>query len=60
MVLDIDVDNYDVFMKYTGGLADYIRQELKLFTIDTIEEATVKAIAIEVKNKRTDKKDYRL
>ncbi|CAL8994908.1 unnamed protein product [Prunus brigantina] len=59
MVLDIDVDDYDVFMKYTGGLADYIRKELKLFTVDTIEEATVKAIAIEAKNKRTDKKDDR-
>ncbi|XP_016648322.1 PREDICTED: uncharacterized protein LOC107880736 [Prunus mume] len=44
---------------YTGGLADYIQKELKLFTVDTIEEATVKAIAIEVRNKRTDKKDDR-
>ncbi|KAL6284904.1 hypothetical protein ACE6H2_015833 [Prunus campanulata] len=44
-------------MKYTGGLADYIRKELKLFTVDTIEEAIVKAIAIESNNKRTDKKD---
>ncbi|CAL8120210.1 unnamed protein product [Prunus armeniaca] len=51
MVLDIDVDDYDVFMKYTGGLADYIRKELKLFTVDTIEDATVKAIAIEAKIK---------
>ncbi|CAL2259851.1 unnamed protein product [Prunus armeniaca] len=59
MVLDIDVDDYDVFMKYTGGLADYIRKELKLFTVDTIEDATMKAIAIEAKNKRTDKKDDR-
>ncbi|CAL9019205.1 unnamed protein product [Prunus brigantina] len=59
MVLDIDVDDYDVFMKYTGGLADYIRKELKLFTVDTIEETTVKAIAIEAKNKRIDKKDDR-
>ncbi|CAL9001201.1 unnamed protein product [Prunus brigantina] len=59
MVLDIDVNDYDVFMKYIGGLADYIRKEPKLFTIDTIEEATVKAIAIAAKNKRTDKKDDR-
>ncbi|CAL9019517.1 unnamed protein product [Prunus brigantina] len=57
MVLDIDVDDYDIFMKYTGGLADYIQKELKLFIVDTIEEATVKAIAIEAKNKRTNKKD---
>ncbi|CAL2266527.1 unnamed protein product [Prunus armeniaca] len=60
MVMDIDVDDYNVFMKYIGGFADYIRKELKLFTIDTIEEATVKAIAIEAKNKRTDKKDDKL
>ncbi|KAL6292646.1 hypothetical protein ACE6H2_000788 [Prunus campanulata] len=59
MVLDIDVDDYDVFKKYTRGLAHYIRKELKLFTVDTIEEATVKAIANEAKNKRTDKKDNR-
>ncbi|CAL2256726.1 unnamed protein product [Prunus armeniaca] len=59
MDLDIDIDDYDVFMKYTGGLADYIWKELKLFTVDTIEEATVKAIAIEAKNKRTDKRDDR-
>ena len=57
MVLDIDIDDYDVFTKYIGGLADYIRKELKLFTVDTIEEAIVKAIAIEAKTKRTDKKD---
>ncbi|CAL2229058.1 unnamed protein product [Prunus armeniaca] len=59
MVLDIDVDDYDVFIKYIGGLANYIRKELKLFTVDTIEEVTVKAITIEAKNKRTDKKDDR-
>ncbi|CAL9009185.1 unnamed protein product [Prunus brigantina] len=59
MILDIDVNDYDVFMKYTGGLADYIWKELKLFIVDTIEEATMKAIAMEAKNKRTDKKDDR-
>ncbi|KAM1507545.1 hypothetical protein TB2_016611 [Malus domestica] len=47
MVLDIDIDDYDVFMKYTGVLADYIRRELKLFTVESIEDATVKDIAIE-------------
>ena len=44
-------------MKYIGGHTDYIRKELKLFTIESIEEATVKAIAIEAKYKRLDKKD---
>ncbi|TXG50795.1 hypothetical protein EZV62_023319 [Acer yangbiense] len=57
LVLDIDVDDYDVFMKYIGGLAEFIRKELKLFTVETIEDATVKAIAIESKNKRIDKRD---
>ncbi|CAL9001292.1 unnamed protein product [Prunus brigantina] len=60
MVMDIDVDDYNVFMKYTGGLVDYIRKELKFFTVDAIEEGTVKAIAIKAKNKRTDKKDEKL
>ncbi|CAL2271019.1 unnamed protein product [Prunus armeniaca] len=45
--------------QYIGGLADYIRKERKLFAVDTIEEAIVKAIAIEAKNKRIDKKDDR-
>ncbi|KAL5779052.1 hypothetical protein ACOSQ2_009789 [Xanthoceras sorbifolium] len=53
----IDVDDYDVFMKYIGGLAEYIRKELKLFIVETIEDAIVKAIAIEAKNKRADKRD---
>ena len=57
MVLEIDVDDYDVFIKYTGGLVDYIRKELKLFTMESIEEATVKAISIEAKYKRLDKKN---
>ncbi|KAB2622690.1 hypothetical protein D8674_024872 [Pyrus ussuriensis x Pyrus communis] len=35
MVLDINVDDYDVFIKYTG--------EIKLFTVETIEEATVRS-----------------
>ena len=59
MVLDIDVDDYDLFMKYTEGLAHYIYKELKLFTVDTIKEATMNAIVIETKNKRIDKKDNR-
>ena len=57
MVLDINVEDYTVFMKYIGGLADYIHKELELFTVKQIEEATVKVIAIEAKYKRLDKKD---
>ena len=55
--MDIDVDDYNVFMKYIGGLTDCIWKELKLFTMESIEEATVKAIAIEAKYKRLDKKE---
>lgn len=57
MVLGINVDDYDVFMKYTRDLTDYICRELKLFTIESIEDATMKAIATEGKNKRVDKKE---
>ena len=57
MVLDIDVDDYDMSMKYTRGLANYIQRELKLFTIESIEEATLKTIANEAKNKWFDKKE---
>ncbi|KAF6174736.1 hypothetical protein GIB67_008791 [Kingdonia uniflora] len=39
-------------MKYTGGLS-----ELKLFTVVNIEDATVKAIAIERKYLKSDKED---
>ncbi|KAM0985831.1 hypothetical protein ACFX13_013270 [Malus domestica] len=55
MVLDLDVNDYDVFLKYIRGIANYIRKEMNLFTVDTIEEATIKVIAIEAKNKRYDK-----
>ncbi|KAM1002566.1 hypothetical protein ACFX2C_002982 [Malus domestica] len=52
MVLDVDVDDYDVFMKYTRGLVDYLWKKLKLFTVETIEEAIIKAITIKAKNKQ--------
>ena len=57
MVLVIDVDDYDVFMKYTGGLADYIQKQLNFFIVESIEEAIVKAIVVKAKYKRLDKKD---
>ncbi|KAF6158965.1 hypothetical protein GIB67_042046 [Kingdonia uniflora] len=57
LVLDIDVDEYEVFMKYTRGLSESIRRELKLFTAANIEDATVKAIAIEDKYLKSDKED---
>ncbi|KAF6147083.1 hypothetical protein GIB67_036802 [Kingdonia uniflora] len=60
LVLDIDMDEYGVFMKYTGGLSEFIRRELKLFTVANIEDATVKAIAIEGKYLKSDKEDYKI
>lgn len=51
------MDGCDIFMKYTRGLVDYICKELKLFSMDTIEDAIMKAIITEAKNKRLDKKD---
>ncbi|KAF6168567.1 hypothetical protein GIB67_005179 [Kingdonia uniflora] len=57
LVLDIDVDEYEMFMKYTGGFSESIRRELKLFTVANIEDATVKAIAIEGKYLKSDKED---
>ena len=43
-------------MKYVAGLSEYIRKELKLFTVESIHEATIKAIAIEGKLKKNDTK----
>ncbi|KAF6159259.1 hypothetical protein GIB67_032030 [Kingdonia uniflora] len=60
LVLDIDVDEYEVCMKYTGGLTESIRRELKLFTVANIEDATVKAIAIEGKYLKSDKEDDKI
>ncbi|KAF6156429.1 hypothetical protein GIB67_009087 [Kingdonia uniflora] len=60
LVLDIDVDEYEVFMKYTGGLSESIRRELKLFTMANIEDATVKAIAIEGKYLKSYKEDGKI
>lgn len=59
-MLGISIEDYDIFMKYVGGLAEYIRKELKLSKVSTIDEATVKAIAIEAKNKKSDSRDDRL
>ncbi|KAK1377226.1 hypothetical protein POM88_033419 [Heracleum sosnowskyi] len=57
MVLDIPLEDYSIYMKYVAGLNEYIRKELKLFTIESIHEATVKAIAFEGKLKKSDNKN---
>ncbi|KAF6136617.1 hypothetical protein GIB67_016073, partial [Kingdonia uniflora] len=57
LVLGIVVDEYEEFMKYTGGLSGSIRRELKLFTVTNIEDATMKAIAIEGKHLKNDRED---
>jgi len=56
MALDIALKEYSVYMKYMAGLSDYIRKELKLFTVESIEEASAKAIAIEGKLKKYETK----
>lgn len=56
MVLEISLEEYPVYMKYVAGLNDYVRKELKLFTVETITEASVKAIAIEGKLRKDDTK----
>lgn len=55
IVLGISIEDVEVFMKYMGGFAEYIQRELELFKVSTIDEATVKAIAIEAKNKKSDR-----
>ena len=53
LVLDIALEEYPVYMKYVAGLSEYIRKELKLFTVESISEASAKAIAIEGKCNET-------
>ena len=52
MVLNIATEEYSVFMKYMVGLSDHIRKEMRLFTVESIAEASVKAIALEGKQKK--------
>ena len=52
MVLNIMTEEYSVFIKYMAGLSDYIRKEMKLFTVESITEVSVKAIALEGKQKK--------
>ncbi|XP_020272136.1 uncharacterized protein LOC109847311 [Asparagus officinalis] len=54
MVLNVATDEYSIFMKYMKGLNECIRKEMKLFTIESITEASVKAIAIEGKQKKSN------
>ncbi|XP_026399975.1 uncharacterized protein LOC113295860 [Papaver somniferum] len=51
LVLDVDITSDETFRKYNGGLVDYIRRELKLFSVQDIEDAINKAVAIEQKVK---------
>lgn len=55
LVQDVHIEKYENFIKYTDDLTKYIRKEFKLF-VYTIEEATEKAIAIEAKYHKIDKK----
>lgn len=53
LILSIDEDDYEMFMKYTSGLADYIWRELNVFTVETIDQATVKAVTIKTKSRKS-------
>ncbi|XP_020247956.1 protein DOWNY MILDEW RESISTANCE 6-like [Asparagus officinalis] len=54
MILNIATKEYSIFMKYMVGLSDYIRKEMNLFTIETIADASMKAITIEGKQKKSN------
>ena len=56
MALDIDLDDYTIYMKYIAGLHEYIRKELKLFSVASITEASIKAAAIEGRFKKHETK----
>ena len=56
MVLDISLTEYSIFTKYKAGLHEYLQRELSLFTVQSVEEASEKAIAIEKKFKRNETK----
>nr|XP_011463525.1 PREDICTED: uncharacterized protein LOC105351274 [Fragaria vesca subsp. vesca] len=56
MVLDISLMEYSVFMKYKAALHEYLQRELSLFKVQSVEEASEKAIAVEKKFKRNGTK----
>ena len=56
MALDVDLDDYTIYMKYIAGLHEYIRKELKMFSVKSITEASIKAAAIEGRLKRHETK----
>ncbi|XP_026451466.1 uncharacterized protein LOC113351745 [Papaver somniferum] len=51
LALDVDITSDETFRKYKGGIVDYIRRELKLFSAQDIEDAINKVVAIEKKSK---------
>ncbi|VVA32133.1 PREDICTED: DOWNY MILDEW RESISTANCE [Prunus dulcis] len=56
-LLDLDLEDHELLMKFIGGLPMYISKDLRLFKVEDFEEAIVMAIAIESKNKKVDKKE---
>jgi len=56
MALDVDLDEYTIYMKYVSGLHEYIRKELKMFSVKSITEASIKASAIEGRLKKHETK----
>ncbi|XP_004289453.1 PREDICTED: uncharacterized protein LOC101306573 [Fragaria vesca subsp. vesca] len=56
MVLDISLKEYSVFMKYEAGLHEYLQRELRLFMVQSVEDASVKAITIKKKFRKNETK----
>lgn len=54
--LEISINDHVIFMKYIGGLHKSIRKELKLFKVEDICEANMKAMGIEKKNQPMEDK----
>lgn len=55
--LDIDFRNTRYLRNTRAVLPEYIKRELKMFDLEDTWDATVKAIVIEGRSKKTDKKD---
>lgn len=58
LTLDVNIEEHEVFMKYIEGLQDYIRKKLHIFRV--YSSATIKAIAIEDKYRKPEKKEEKI
>lgn len=47
MVLDLDLENHVLLMKFVARLEDYVHKELLLFWVQNLKDTLVTVIAIE-------------